>query len=206
MARSKSSGRWLKEHFDDEFVKRAQSDGYRSRAVYKLLEIDEKDHLLRPGLRVVDLGAAPGGWTQVAVQKVGERGVVIATDLLEMEPVPGAIFLRGDFREDALLEQLLSRVGGEEIDLVLSDMAPNMSGVPAVDIPKAMVLVEMAHDFARQTLRKGGGLLMKVFQGEGFDQLLQGLRADFQVVITRKPKASRGRSREVYLLAKGFKG
>ncbi len=206
MARSKSSGRWLKEHFDDEFVKRAQSDGYRSRAVYKLLEIDEKDHLLRPGLRVVDLGAAPGGWTQVAVRKVGEKGVVIATDLLEIEPIPGAIFLQGDFREDVLLEQLLSRVGGEEVDLVLSDMAPNMSGVPAVDIPKAMVLVEMAHDFARQTLRKGGDLLMKVFQGEGFDQLLQALRADFQVVITRKPKASRGRSREVYLLARKFKG
>ncbi len=206
MARSKSSSRWLQEHFDDEFVKRAQSEGYRSRAVYKLLEIDKKDRLLRLGLRVVDLGAAPGGWTQIAVREVGEKGAVVAMDLLDIEPVPGATFIQGDFRDDEVLQQLLEKLGGESVDLVLSDMAPNLSGVSAVDIPKAMVLVEMAHDFACHTLRKGGDLLMKVFQGEGFDELLRALRADFSTVITRKPKASRGRSREVYLLARKFRG
>ncbi len=206
MARSKSSSRWLQEHFDDEYVKKSQMDGYRSRAAYKLVEIDEKDRLLRPGMRVADLGAAPGGWTQIAVEKVGSQGVVVAMDILEMDPVPGALFLQGDFREDAVLEQLLQHVGGEPLDLVLSDMAPNMSGMSAVDIPKAMFLVELAHDFARQTLKPGGSLLMKVFQGDGFEALLQVLKTDFSAVITRKPKASRGRSRELYLLAKGFKG
>ncbi len=206
MARSKSSSRWLQEHFDDEFVKRSQVDGYRSRAVYKLLEIDKKDHLLRPGQRVVDLGAAPGGWTQVAVQKTGKGGSVVAMDLLDIEPIPGATFLQGDFRDDDVLEKLLEIVGAEQVDLVLSDMAPNMSGVSAVDIPRAMLLVEMAHDFARQNLKKGGDLLMKVFQGDGFDELLRALRVDFSVVITRKPKASRNRSREVYILARKFRG
>jgi 23S rRNA (uridine2552-2'-O)-methyltransferase len=206
VARSKSSSRWLQEHFEDEYVKRAQADGYRSRAAYKLLEIDQKDRLLRPGLRVADLGAAPGGWTQIAAQKVGKHGIVVAMDILEMEPVPGALFLQGDFREDSVLEQLLERVGGEPLDLVLSDMAPNMSGMSVVDIPKAMFLVELAHDFARQTLRPGGDLLMKVFQGDGFEPLLQALRGDFAQVITRKPKASRDRSRELYLLARKFKG
>ncbi len=206
MARSKSSGRWLQEHFDDEFVKRAQAEGYRSRAAYKLIEIDQKDRLLRPGIRVADLGAAPGGWTQVAIRKVGDSGVVVAMDILEMEPVPGATFLQGDFREDTVLEQLLEQVGGEPLDLVLSDMAPNMSGVSVVDIPKAMYLVELAHDFARQTLRPGGDLLMKVFQGEGFEPLMKSLRGDFASVVSRKPKASRDRSREHYLLARKYKG
>ncbi len=206
MARSKSSGRWLQEHFDDEYVKRSQIDGYRSRAAYKLIEIDEKDRLLKPGMRVADLGAAPGGWTQIAAKKVGGSGVVVAMDILEMEPVQGAEFLQGDFQEDVVLEQLLERVGGQPLDLVLSDMAPNMSGMSAVDIPKAMFLVELAYDFARQTLKPGGDLLMKVFQGDGFEQLLQALRGDFQQVITRKPKASRDRSRELYLLARKFKG
>ena len=206
MARSKSSSRWLQEHFNDEDVKRSLVDGYRSRAAYKLIEIDEKDHLLRPGLRVADLGAAPGGWSQIAVQKVGKSGVVVAMEILDMEPVHGAEFLKGDFREDSVLEQLLELVGGKPLDLVLSDMAPNMSGMSAVDIPKAMFLVELAHDFARQTLKPGGDLLMKVFQGDGFEQLLQTLRGDFAQVITRKPKASRDRSRELYLLARKFKG
>ena len=206
MARSKSSSRWLQEHFDDEYVKRSQVDGYRSRAAYKLIEIDEKDRLLKPGLRIADLGAAPGGWTQIAAQKVGKSGVVVAMDILEMEPVQGAEFLQGDFREDAVLDQLLELVGGEPLDLVLSDMAPNMSGMSAVDIPKAMFLVELAHDFARQTLKPGGDLLMKVFQGDGFEPLLQTLRGDLKQVITRKPKASRDRSRELYLLARKFKG
>lgn len=206
MARSKSSGRWLQEHFDDEYVKRSQLDGYRSRAAYKLIEIDEKDRLLKPGMRVADLGAAPGGWTQIAAQMVGQHGIVVAMDILEMEPIPGAEFLQGDFREDVVLEQLLELVGGEPLDLVLSDMAPNMSGMSAVDIPKAMFLVDLAHDFARQTLKPGGDLLMKVFQGDGFEQLLQTLRGDFSQVLTRKPKASRDRSRELYLLARKFKG
>lgn len=206
MARSKSSSRWLQEHFEDEFVKRSKADGYRSRAVYKLLEIDNKDHLLRPGQRIVDLGAAPGGWTQVAVKKAGKGGSVVAMDLLDIEPIPGATFLQGDFRDDDVLEQLLDIVGEEKVDLVLSDMAPNMSGMSAVDIPRAMALVEMAHDFARQNLKKNGDLLMKVFQGDGFDALLRALKEDFSVVITRKPKASRTRSREVYLLARKFRG
>ncbi len=206
MARSKSSGRWLQEHFDDEYVKRAQLDGYRSRAAYKLIEIDEKDTLLRSGMRVADLGAAPGGWTQIAASRVGAHGVVVAMDILEMEPLPGAEFLQGDFREQAVLDRLLELVGGEPLDLVLSDMAPNLSGVSAVDIPKAMFLVELAHDFARQTLKPGGDLLMKVFQGDGFEPLLQVLREDFVKVVTRKPKASRGRSRELYLLARKYRG
>ncbi|MBT7307497.1 MAG: 23S rRNA (uridine(2552)-2'-O)-methyltransferase RlmE [Gammaproteobacteria bacterium] len=206
MARSKSSSRWLQEHFDDEYVRRAKAEGYRSRAVYKLLEIDQKDRLLRPGMRVVDLGAAPGGWSQVVVQRIGSRGSVVGVDLLPIEPIAGVNLLQGDFREEVVLEQLLEKVGDEQVDLVLSDMAPNLSGMSTVDIPKAMFLVELAHDFSQRTLRSGGDLLMKVFQGDGFEPLLQALRADFETVLTRKPKASRGRSRELYLLARKFKG
>jgi 23S rRNA (uridine2552-2'-O)-methyltransferase len=206
VARSKSSSRWLQEHFDDEYVRRAKAEGYRSRAVYKLLEIDQKDRLLRPGMRVVDLGAAPGGWSQVVVQRIGSRGSVVGVDLLPIEPIAGVNLLQGDFREEVVLEQLLEKVGDEQVDLVLSDMAPNLSGMSTVDIPKAMFLVELAHDFSQRTLRSGGDLLMKVFQGDGFEPLLQALRADFETVLTRKPKASRGRSRELYLLARKFKG
>ena len=206
MARSKSSSRWLQEHFDDEYVRRAKAEGYRSRAVYKLLEIDQKDRLLRPGMRVVDLGAAPGGWSQVVVQRIGSRGSVVGVELLPIEPIAGVNLLQGDFREEVVLEQLLEKVGDEQVDLVLSDMAPNLSGMSTVDIPKAMFLVELAHDFSQRTLRSGGDLLMKVFQGDGFEPLLQALRADFETVLTRKPKASRGRSRELYLLARKFKG
>ncbi len=201
-----SSNRWLQEHFDDAFVKRSKEEGYRSRAAYKLLEIDQKDKLFRPGMRIVDLGAAPGGWSQVAGEKLDGNGAVIAMDILPMGPMPDVAFLQGDFREEAVLNQLLEMVGGEPIDLVLSDMAPNFSGVKSVDIPKALYLVELAHDFARRTLRPGGNLLVKVFQGEGFTSLLQDLRNDFSSVVTRKPSASRDRSRELYLLAKGFKG
>ncbi len=205
MARSKSSKRWLKEHFDDFYVQKAQREGWRSRAVYKLQEIDEKDRLFRPGMTVVDLGAAPGGWSQWATHRIGEKGHVYALDILPVEPFAGVTFIQGDFREDEVYQALLDALGGRPVDLVMSDMAPNMSGNRAVDIPRAMYLAELAVDFADQALKPGGDLLMKVFQGEGFDQLLKELRARYGKVLTRKPKASRPRSREVYLLARDKK-
>ncbi|MFZ1643812.1 MAG: 23S rRNA (uridine(2552)-2'-O)-methyltransferase RlmE [Candidatus Contendobacter sp.] len=204
MARTKSSARWLREHFTDEYVKRAQHEGYRSRAVYKLLEIHEKDRLLRPGLTVVDLGAAPGGWSQLAAQKVGEQGTVIALDILPIEPLPGVECIEGDFREVVVLEQLLSVLNGRPVDLVISDMAPNTSGIKAVDQPRGMYLAELALDFARRCLRPGGDFLTKAFQGEGFDSYLNELRAAFATVAIRKPKASRARSAEQYLLARNY--
>jgi len=205
MARSKSSHRWLREHFDDEFVKRAQREGYRSRAVFKLEEIQRKDHILKPGMSVVDLGAAPGGWSQYALGLVGRKGRVVAMDILPMEPLPGVEFVLGDFREEAVLEALLNRLNGREIDLVMSDIAPNITGVDAVDQPRAMYLAELAVDFADRVLRPGGDLLVKLFQGEGFDPLLRELRARYDKVVMRKPRASRPRSREVYALARGRK-
>lgn len=206
MGRSKSSAGWLKEHFDDQYVQRSKEDGYRSRASYKLLEMNEKDRLFRPGMTVVDLGAAPGGWSQIAIEKVGDNGVVIASDILEMEPIADVTFIQGDFTEDAVYDQIMAAIGERPVDLVISDMAPNMSGMAAIDQPKAMYLVELALDLATRTLKKDGVFLAKVFQGEGFDQYLQQIRDNFKSVITRKPEASRARSREVYLLAKGFKG
>lgn len=205
-SRSKSSARWLQEHFDDQYVKRSQEDGWRSRASYKLLEIHEKDKLFRPGMSVVDLGAAPGGWTQVAAEIIGDSGRIVASDILPMDPIAGATFVQGDFTEDQVLEEILTAIGSDQVDLVISDMAPNMSGAQSVDQPKAMYLVELALDLARQVLRKNGVFLAKVFQGEGFEPYLKDLRSSFTKVITRKPDASRARSREVYLLAKGFKG
>ncbi len=202
MVRSKSSKRWLKEHFDDFYVQKAQKEGWRSRAVYKLQEIDEKDKLLKPGMTVVDLGAAPGGWSQWAASRVGEKGQVYALDILPVEPFAGVTFIQGDFREEAVYQQLLDALGEKPVDLVISDMAPNMSGNTAVDIPRAMYLSELAMDFADQTLKPGGDLLVKVFQGAGFDELIRALRQRYAKVITRKPKASRPRSREVYLLAR----
>ncbi len=204
MARSKSSPKWLREHFEDVYVQRAQREGYRSRAVFKLMEIDERDHLLRPGLCVVDLGAAPGGWSQYAAHKVGAKGQVIALDILPMDAMAGVDFIQGDFREQAVLDTLLARIDERPVDLVISDMAPNISGMKAVDQPRAMYLCELSLDLARQVLRPGGDLLMKVFQGEGFDGLHNALRQDFQRVLTRKPDASRSRSREVYLLARNY--
>lgn len=206
MARSKSSKTWLKEHFDDEYVARAQQEGYRSRAVYKLLEIQQKDRLIRPGMTVVDLGAAPGGWSQIAAELVGDEGRVIALDILPMDSLAGVEVIEGDFREESVLEQLLKTLGDRSVDLVLSDMAPNMSGMRDIDQPRAMHLTELALDLANQVLRKGGDILVKVFQGEGFEEYLRDLRGAFDKVITRKPDASRGRSREVYLLGRGFKG
>ena len=203
---SKSSAGWLKEHFDDQYVQRSWQDGYRSRASYKLLEIDAKDKLLKPGMTVIDLGAAPGGWSQIAADKVGLSGVVIASDILEMDALAGVDFIQGDFTEDAVLDAILGALGERPVDLIISDMAPNMSGMAAIDQPQAMYLVELALDLARQTLRPGGHFLAKVFQGEGFDEFLKELRGSFTRVVTRKPEASRARSREVYLLAEGFKG
>jgi len=206
MARSKSSKGWLKEHFDDEYVARAQQDGYRSRAVYKLLEIQKKDHIIKRGMTVVDLGAAPGSWSQVVADMVGDDGRVIALDILPMDSLAGVEVITGDFQEQAVLDTLLETLGNRPVDLVLSDMAPNMSGMKGMDQPRAIYLTELALDLANQVLRKGGDILVKVFQGEGFEAYLRTLRASFEKVYTRKPDASRSRSREVYLLGKGFKG
>jgi 23S rRNA (uridine2552-2'-O)-methyltransferase len=204
MARSNSSVRWLKEHFDDEYVKKAQQMGYRSRAVFKLLEIQDKDRILRRGMRVVDLGAAPGGWSQVAVDLVGPTGHVVALDILPMDPIPEVDVIEGDFREQSVMETLLERLGEQKVDLVMSDMAPNISGERSVDQPRAMYLVELALDLAYQVLAPGGDLLVKVFQGEGSEEFMRSLRGRFSKVIVRKPKASRPRSREVYLLARNY--
>ena len=206
MARSKSSKGWLKEHFDDEYVLRAQQEGYRSRAVYKLLEIQKKDRLIKLGATVIDLGAAPGGWSQAAADIVGENGKVIALDILPMSSLAGVEVIEGDFREDSVLEQLINTLDDRPVDLVMSDMAPNMSGMRDMDQPRAMYLTELALDLANQVLREGGDIVVKVFQGEGFDEYLRALRGAFTKVLTRKPDASRARSREVYLVGRGFKG
>ena len=205
MGRSKSSHQWLKAHFDDEFVKRAQRDGYRSRAVYKLEEIQQKDHIIRPGSIIVDLGAAPGGWSQYAAKQLGSRGRIIALDILPMDDLPGVEFIEGDFREDEVIDSLMKTIEGAAVDLVMSDMAPNISGMEAVDQPRSMYLMELAADFAGNVLRKGGDLLFKGFHGEGFDALIRNLRSQYHKVLIRKPRASRPRSREVYVLAKGRK-
>ncbi|MFD1215606.1 MULTISPECIES: 23S rRNA (uridine(2552)-2'-O)-methyltransferase RlmE [Microbulbifer] len=206
MGRSKSSHRWLREHFNDQYVKQSQKEGYRSRASYKLQELQDKDRLIKPGMTVVDLGAAPGGWSQVAAELVGHKGRVLASDILEMDALAGVEFVQGDFTEESVFETLLETLGEERADLVISDMAPNMSGVRAVDQPASMYLVELAVDMAGHVLKPGGAFVAKVFQGEGFDELYRDLRARFQTVVTRKPGASRPRSREVYVVAKGFKG
>ena len=205
MSRSKSSGRWLKEHFDDEYVARAQREGYRSRAVYKLKELDERDKLFSAGMSVVDLGAAPGGWSQYAVERVGDTGAVIASDLLKMDAIPGVTFVEGDFTESAILEEIMSHLDGKPVDIVISDMAPNMSGMGVVDQPRSIYLVELAFEMAREVLAPGGTLVAKLFQGEGFDGYMHELRQSFKQVHTRKPKASRARSREVYAVARGMK-
>ena len=203
MARSKSSSRWLKEHFDDAFVKRAQAEGWRSRAAFKLEELLDRDRLLKPGMVVVDLGAAPGGWSQLVRARLGETGRVIALDILPMQGIAGVEVIEGDFTAEPALRDLESRLEGARVDLVLSDMAPNMSGVAVADQIRAMHLAELALAFARDWLKPGGSMLVKLFQGVGFDDYLRDLRADFERVTMRKPKASRARSREVYALAGG---
>jgi 23S rRNA (uridine2552-2'-O)-methyltransferase len=204
--RSKSSRRWLAEHFADPFVKRAQAEGMRSRAVYKLEELIERDQLLKPGMWVVDLGAAPGGWSQLVRRELGDHGRVFALDILEMPPIAGVDFVHGDFREAEPLSLLEAALQGRSVDLVLSDMAPNMSGMAAVDQPRSMHLVELACDFADRHLRPGGTLLMKLFQGQGSDLFIKELRQQYAKVQIRKPKASRNRSPEVYALATGKRG
>lgn len=202
MARSRSSRRWLREQRNDPYTRRARQEGYRGRAAYKLIELDTKDRLLRPGMRVVDLGAAPGSWSQYAAGRVGRDGRVVASDILPMEPIAGVEFVQGDFREEAVLEAVRAALGGGA-DLVMSDMAPNMSGMDAIDQPASMALTELAHELAVETLKPGGALLTKMFQGEGSDDLLRRLRGDFTSVKIRKPGASRDRSREVYVVAGG---
>lgn len=204
MKRTKSSKRWLDEHFNDVYVKKAQAEGYRSRAVYKLKEVDDKEMLLKPGMTVVDLGAAPGGWTQYVSEKLQGRGLIVALDILPMDALPDVTFIHGDFREDAVLQELINLIPERSLDLLLSDMAPNMSGTNAIDIPRAMYLVELAFDFAEKMLKPGGTMLVKIFHGAGFDDLVKQARASFEKVVIRKPSASRSRSKETYLLAKGY--
>ena len=206
MARSKTSLGWLKRHVNDPYVKQAQKDGYRSRASYKLLEIQEKYKLIRPGMSVVDLGAAPGGWSQVTSRLIGGQGRLIASDILEMDSIPDVTFIQGDFTEDEVLAQILEAVGNSQVDLVISDMAPNMSGTPEVDMPKAMFLCELALDLAERILKPGGNFVIKIFQGEGFDAYLKDARKKFDKIQMIKPDSSRGSSREQYMLAWGYRG
>jgi 23S rRNA (uridine2552-2'-O)-methyltransferase len=205
MKRSASSRQWLKRHVNDPYVQRSKREGYRSRSAYKLIEIDGKDRLLVPGAVVVDLGSAPGGWTQVAAGKVGGRGRVVAIDLLEMAAVPGAVFIQADFSADEGLAMVEAALAGAAPDLVLSDMAPNLSGIAISDQARSMALAELARDFALARLKPGGALLVKVFQGAGYDEFLRSLRQAFSKVVVRKPDASRGESAELYLLARGPK-
>lgn len=203
MSRSKSSQRWLKEHFSDPFVKKAQAEGMRSRAAYKLEELLERDRLLKPGMVVVDLGAAPGGWSQQVRRQMGDKGRVLALDILEMPPLAGVEFLHGDFRDEQVLAIFEGMLGGQGVDLVLSDMAPNKSGVDAVDQPRMMYLAELALDFADNHLKPGGAFLIKLFHGAGFDDYVKQMRRRYDKVVIRKPEASRKRSPEVYALGQG---
>ncbi|MBI2379677.1 MAG: 23S rRNA (uridine(2552)-2'-O)-methyltransferase RlmE [Gammaproteobacteria bacterium] len=206
MARSKSSQQWLQRHINDPYVHQAQKEGWRSRAVYKLKELDEKYGLIKPGMTVVDLGAAPGSWSQWAIGQVGDKGHVYALDILPMDVIAGVDFLQGDFREESVMNDLLGRMHGARADLVLSDMAPNMSGVGAVDVTRAIYLCELALDLATQVLKPGGNFLAKVFQGPGSDEYLKAVRGQFASAAVKKPDASRDRSREIYLLARNYTG
>ena len=205
MARSKSSADWLREHVEDIYVQKAQQDGYRTRASYKLIELDEKDQLIKPGMTIIDLGAAPGGWSQVVSRKLNGNGIIIASDILPMDPIADVNFIQGDFTEESVFEELMGIVNGRPVDLVISDMAPNMSGQASIDQPGSMYLVELALDMARQVLKPNGQFVAKVFQGDGFDEYVKALRESFSKVLIRKPKASRARSREVYVVGKGFR-
>ncbi|MEH6455096.1 MAG: 23S rRNA (uridine(2552)-2'-O)-methyltransferase RlmE [Cocleimonas sp.] len=215
MARSKTSGDWLKEHFDDEYVKRSQKEGYRSRAIYKLQEIQQKDNLIRPNMQVVDLGAAPGGWSQYAVELVGNNGRVVASDILSIDPLPFVEFVKGDFTEESVLNEILGVLNKDNVDpsatnyradVVISDMAPNMTGVEATDQPRSIYLCELSLEMACQILKPGGSFVAKVFQGDGSEAFLKDVRSHFGKVKVRKPKASRPRSREVYVVGQNFKG
>lgn len=203
--RSKSSARWLDEHVNDPFVKQAQVDGYRSRASYKLLAINEKDKLIKPGMLVMDLGSAPGGWSQVASKLVAPKGRVIASDILPMDSMADVEFIQGDFTEQAVFDQIMTAVDGAPVDVVISDMAPNISGVAAADQASSIYLVELALDMACQVLKPKGSFIAKVFHGEGYEEFVKAVREHFDTVVVRKPEASRARSREVYLVGKGFR-
>lgn len=206
MARSKTSKKWLDEHVNDPYVKRAQIDGYRSRASYKLIEINEKDKLIRPGNIALDLGSAPGGWSQIMVPWVGDKGRCIASDILPMDSLADVTFIQGDFTEESVFDEIMASINGAPVDVVVSDMAPNLSGVNATDQYSSMYLVELALDMARQVLKPGGNFCAKVFQGVGYEEYLKDVRTSFDKVLIRKPAASRPRSREVYIVGKGFKG
>jgi 23S rRNA (uridine2552-2'-O)-methyltransferase len=206
MARTKSSAGWLSRHVSDPYVKQAQKDGYRARSAYKLIELNEKDRLIRPGMRILDLGSAPGGWSQVAGKLVGARGRVLATDILPMDALPNVDFIQGDFTEDALVQQLLDWLGGAKFDLIISDIAPNTTGIDSADAARSIYLLELALDVARRTLKPHADFVAKMFQGSGSDQFLKELRTHFERVSVRKPAASRKESREVYVVARGFKG
>jgi 23S rRNA (uridine2552-2'-O)-methyltransferase len=202
---SGSSTRWLQEHFADKYVQQAKKQGLRSRAIFKIEEIHQKDNLIKLGMNVVDLGAAPGGWSQYAVELVGDAGMVVACDILPMDSLAGVEFLQGDFRDETVLNELLNKIGGKNVDVVMSDMAPNMSGNDASDQAKSMYLVELALDMCHQVLKRNGSFIVKVFMGEGFDDYFKAVKQAFTVVKTRKPESSRARSREVYLVATGYK-
>ena len=206
MARSKSSGNWLSRHLRDPFVKQAQKDGYRSRSAYKLLQLNEKDRLIRPGMRIMDLGSAPGGWSQVAGRLIGSKGRVLATDILPMDGLPNVDFIQGDFTDAAIVQQVLDWLGGGKFDLIVSDIAPNLTGIDSADQASSIHFLELALDTVRQTLKPGANFVAKMFQGSGSDEYLKELRKHFEKVLIRKPDASRKESREVYLVAKGFKG
>lgn len=206
MARSKTSKKWLDEHVNDPYVKKAQADGYRSRASYKLIEINEKDQLIKPGDIAMDLGSAPGGWSQIVAPIVGDNGKVIASDILHMDGLMGVTFIQGDFTDEAVYDRILKNLDGKGVDVVISDMAPNLSGVKTTDQYSSMYLVELALDMARNVLKPGGNFCAKVFQGVGYEEYVKDVRTSFNKVIIRKPAASRPRSREVYVVGKGFKG
>lgn len=205
MARSKSSGRWLQRHLNDPYVKQAQREGYRSRSAYKLIELDQKDRLIRPGMRVMDLGSTPGGWSQVLSRRLGDRGKVLATDILPMEPVAKVDFIQGDFTDEAIVGQIHDWLGGAKFDLIVSDIAPNITGIASADQASSIYFLELALDTVRETLKPGATFVAKMFQGAGSDEWIKDLRKSFQKVSIRKPAASRPESREVYVVAKGFK-
>jgi 23S rRNA (uridine2552-2'-O)-methyltransferase len=206
MPRSKSSSTWLQRHVSDPFVKKAQLEGYRSRSAYKLIELNEKDRLIRPGMRIMDLGSAPGGWSQVAGKLVGAKGRVLATDILPMEPLKNVDFIQGDFNDEAVVAKLLDWLGGGKFDLIVSDIAPNITGIDSADQASSMNFLELALDTVRQTLKPGATFVAKMFQGSGSDQYVKELRTSFEKVLIRKPAASRAESREVFIVAKGFRG
>src|SRR5688572_20590400 len=206
MPRTKSSSEWLRRHVNDPYVKQAQLDGYRSRSAYKLIELNEKDRLIKPGMRIMDLGSAPGGWSQVAGRLVGKKGRVLATDILPMDPIANVDFIQGDFTDEAVVAQLMGWLQGGRFDLIVSDIAPNITGIDSADQAGSMHFLELALDTVRQTLKPGANFVAKMFQGSGSDDYVKELRTSFEKVLIRKPAASRAESREVYIVAKGFKG